>query len=348
MDADFLIIGAGVAGLSAAQALCQAGARVTLVDSGTCGGEASWAGGGILSMLPPWDYPEEVARLALRGAALFGAWADDLRQSTGIDPEYAVSGMEILPPFDREKARAWCAAHGMPLTEQDNGTLFLPEVAQVRNPRLLRALRARVEELGGHILERCPVHKLLVREGRVRELEAACGELKADHYILSAGAWTREVLGEHAMDLNITPVRGQMLLYKFDAPPLQHIMLQEHFYLIPRADGHLLAGSTSEDAGFDKSTTEEAKEMLMARTQALLPQVKGMEPVRHWAGLRPGSPENIPAIGPHPHLANLYVNSGHFRYGVTMAPASTEILINDLTGKPQPFDVTPYRKRWGA
>lgn len=297
-------------------------------------------------MLPPWAYPDAVARLALRGAALFGPWADELRTSTGIDPEYHASGMKILPPFDRATALAWCDSHGMKHEVKDNGALFLPEVAQVRNPRLLHALRARVEQLGGRILERCPVLEITVREGRVQGLQTACGDLVADGYIVTAGAWSREVLGAHALSLDVHPVRGQMLLYKLDAPPLAHILLHQDFYLIPRADGHLLAGSTSENAGFDKSTTAQARAMLAARAQSHLPQLKGMEPVRHWAGLRPGSPENIPAIGPHPQLANLYINSGHFRYGVTMAPASAEILLNEITGKSQPFDVTPYRTRW--
>ncbi|MBU1775436.1 MAG: FAD-dependent oxidoreductase, partial [Gammaproteobacteria bacterium] len=150
------------------------------------------------------------------------------------------------------------------------------------------------------------------------------------------------LLGEHALHADIKPIRGQMLLFKFDTPPLPHIVLQGETYLIPRRDGHLLLGSTREDVGFDKSTTPEAGEMLLQRGIALLPALRGMPVVRHWAGLRPGSPGNIPTIGRHPLLPNLYINSGHFRYGVTMAPASVEILLNTIDGTPQPFDVSPY------
>jgi glycine oxidase len=134
-----------------------------------------------------------------------------------------------------------------------------------------------------------------------------------------------------------------MLLFKFDAPPLPHIVLQQGMYLIPRRDGHLLVGSTLEDVGFDKSTTNAARDMLLQRASVLLPALQSMPVVKHWAGLRPGSPDNIPAIGQHPRLENLYINSGHFRYGVTMAPASVEILLNKINGKLQPFDVSPYR-----
>jgi glycine oxidase len=112
--------------------------------------------------------------------------------------------------------------------------------------------------------------------------------------------------------------------------------------LIPRRDGHLLVGSTLEDVGFDKSTTVEARNSLWQRAQLLLPALREMSLLQHWSGLRPGSPHNIPVIGRHPQLENLYINSGHFRYGVTMAPISAEILLNELNGTSQPFDVTPY------
>lgn len=346
MDSDLLIIGAGAIGLCCAQALCRNGAKVTIVERGLCGGEASWAGGGILSPLCPWDYSDEVTRLAGRGAALFPALARELRDATGIDPEYETSGMQVLPPLDKPVALNWCRTHGVRAEEDASGGLYLPDVAQVRNPRLLHALRSRVETLGGRIVERCGVQEINVASGRVQKLVTACGEFSADTYIVAAGAWSKQVLGEHALGLEITPVRGQMLLYKFDAPPIPHIILQKDLYLIPRRDGHLLAGSTLEYAGFDKSTTAVALDDLSRRAAAILPQLRGMSPVRQWAGLRPGSPGNIPTIARHPRIENLYINSGHFRYGVTMAPASVEILMNELEGKSQPFDVTPYRTGW--
>ena len=344
MKSDVIIIGAGAVGLACAEALCARGARVTVVERGLCGNEASWAGGGILSMLPPWGYSDDVARLALRGAALFGPWAGALHSATGIDPEYEPSGMLVLPPLDLAKAEAWCAAHAFHAQrDPSSGGLLLPGVAQVRNPRLMRALRSRVEALGGRIVERCEVQAVITAEGRVSALQTTCGEFAADHIILTAGAWSRQVLGNHALHLDIAPVRGQMLLFKFNNPPIAHILLQGDLYLIPRRDGHLLVGSTMENAGFDKSTTAAARDDLRRRATAILPSLEAMPLVQHWAGLRPGSPGNIPYIGRHPTLANLYINSGHFRYGVTMAKASAEILMNELDGTPQPFDVSPYR-----
>ena len=317
---------------------------MTVLERGELGQEASWAGGGIMSPLCPWDYPEEVTRLALLGMARFERFTSELTARTGVDTEYMRCGMRVLPPFDPQVATDWCEAHDMRYELADD-SIFLPEIAQVRNPRLLRAMRERVVQLGGRIVEQCEVLGIETREGRVQHVRTSQGEFDADDYVLTAGAWSKALLGEHAQQLDIKPIRGQMLLFKFDTPPLPHILLQGDLYFIPRKDGHLLIGSTLEDVGFDKSTTEEARASMLKRAIALLPALQGMSVVRHWAGLRPGSNGNIPTIDRHPALENLYVNGGHFRYGVTMAPASAEVLLNKIFNKPQTLDAAPYRWR---
>lgn len=336
-----MVIGAGALGLATAEALLRQGASVAVLERGAVGRESSWAGGGILSPLCPWNYSDEVTRLALRGMSLFGELAGTLLRTTGIDPEYVRCGMLVLPPVDLQPARQWCAVHGMRAEQRGDG-LFLPDVAQARNPRLLQALRARVEQLGGRIVEQCEVKEIVAEAGQVKHLATTQGEFRADAYVVTAGAWSKTLLGTHALQVDIKPIRGQMLLFKFDTPPLPHILLQDDLYLIPRRDGHLLVGSTREDVGFDKSTTGEARAMLLQRASVLLPALRDMPVITHWAGLRPGSPGNIPTIGRHPQLVNLYLNSGHYRYGVTMTPASVEVLLNTINGTPQPFDVSPY------
>jgi len=364
VSADFLIVGAGAIGLTSAQAILQAGYSVTLVERGTVGQEASWAGGGILSPLCPWDYQESVTRLAQRGMDMFAGAAAMLHETTGIDPEYQRSGMMLLPPYQTELATQWCAQHHVALQQmnladhlsgyspgnlpgnlqehQDSG-LLLPEVAQVRNPRLMRALRARVEKLGGVILEQHEVRQFEIAGDRVIALQTTQGNLVADSYIVAAGAWSKTLLGEHALNIDIRPIRGQILLFKFDTPPFKNILLKQDLYLIPRRDGHVLVGSTLEDVGFDKSTTLAARDSIMKRVCEIFPDWHGLQPIMHWAGFRPGSPDNIPTIGLHPHLANLYANSGHFRYGVTMSFVSAELLLNEIEGRPQPCSVEAYR-----
>jgi glycine oxidase len=352
LKTDFLIIGGGAIGMTSAIALLEAGYKVALLDRGATGGEASWAGGGILSPLCSWDYTDAVTRLTQRSMGMFNDAAALLHESTGIDPEYQQSGMLLLPPFQDNRAATWCAEHKVTLRHaaldeyfpgMSGSGLFMPEIAQVRNPRLLQALRRRVEMLGGAILEQHEVQNFEIRGDRITGLQTSKGSLSADAYVLAAGAWSRSLLGEHAMGMDVRPIRGQILLFKFDAPPFPNILLQEKLYFIPRRDGHVLVGSTLENVGFDKSTTAEARTDLLQRVQALFPDWPA--PVRQWAGLRPGSPDNIPTISRHPRLANLYANCGHFRYGVTMSFACAELLLGEIEGRPQPFSVSEYRWR---
>jgi len=348
---EFLIVGAGAVGLTSALSLLQSGYRVTLVERGMAGQEASWAGGGILSPLCSWDYSDAVTRLAHLSMDRFAEAAASLQSATGIDPEYQCSGMLILPPYQTEQAAEWCKQHHVELRQVNleeqlkgrNGeALLLPNVAQVRNPRLLAALRMRVEMLGGVILEQQEVRKIEVSNDRVTALHTEQSNLAADGYIIAAGAWSKTLLAKHALNLEVRPIRGQILLFKFDTPPFRHILLKKNLYFIPRNDGHVLVGSTLEDVGFDKSTTTEARDSLVARACEIFPEWRDIKPIRHWAGFRPGSPDNIPVIGRHPQIFNLYANTGHFRYGVTMSLASAELLLNEIDGKAQPIPVAEY------
>jgi len=222
----------------------------------------------------------------------------------------------------------------------------MPGVAQARNPRLVAALRAAVLKLGGTILPQCGANAVRASSGRVIAVETACGEFAADRLVLATGAWAGLGLSGLAGVPQTRPVRGQMLLFKLEPGTLDTILYRRGLYLIPRRDGHILVGSTLEDVGFDKSTTAETRRSLQANAASLLPQLAEMQPLQQWAGLRPGSPDNIPVIDRHPDFDNVYVNTGHFRYGVTMAPASIELLADLIEVRIPALDPAPYR--WQA
>ncbi len=345
MNPSVLIVGSGVSGLSVAVAMLEQGLSVMLLDRGEVGGESSWAGGGIVSPLLPWNYPEPLTQLALRSMTAYPAWIADIEAHSGLEAEYWRCGMEVVGAGDADAASAWCRTHGMALHARDHA-LWLPEIAQVRNPRLVAALCTAVLKLGGLIRTQCAVEAVRAESGRLTAVTTSQGVFEADRFVIASGAWSGIALPGMDGVPNVRPIRGQMLLFKLAPGVLDRILFRNGLYLIPRRDGHLLVGSTLEDAGFDKSTDAETRRRLHADATELLPMLEGLEPIRHWAGLRPGSPGNLPVIDRHPDFANVFVNTGHYRYGVTLAPASAELLLDLMNGTPPVLDPAPYR--WQA
>jgi len=329
-----------------AMELIQHGYRVTIVErnqiASQTSGESSWAGAGLVFPLLPWMYRDAVSHLALAGANLYPSICEQLLNATGIDPELTPCGMMIRPPFDEKVALQWC--HYNQVTYEKIGdNLLLPQVSQVRNPRLLQALKQWLILHGATLLENTQL--LPIQEkNQLDSWETSTGEtLHADTFVVTSGAWSYELLKQTAATLNIKPMRGQILLYQLPTDTLPHILYQDGFYMLQRRDGHVLAGSTLEDVGFDTGTTESARMEMQAKAEAMLPELKDSPILKHWSGLRPGTTDNLPTISQHPSIANLYLNTGHFRYGVTMAPASAKIVTSLIMGKPPLLEPMPYR-----
>jgi glycine oxidase len=352
MHLDLLILGAGVNGLLSALQLARVGLRVGVVERGEPGRESTWAGAGILSPLLPWDYGAEVNALCARGVALWPGWIEALRDAGGVDPEYSVCGMWVHAVADRPRALAWCRAHGWRaeapssapavVADADDG-IWLPDVAQVRNPRLARALTEACVAAGVRLWPNTPALGWDVRGDSVAALRTSAGMLTADRYVVCAGAWSRDLLPEAPALPEIHPVRGQMLLFRAAPGLLPCVLYRDGHYLVPRRDGLILAGSTLEHVGFDKSVTTEALAELREFALGTLPALEHADLVGQWAGLRPGTPDNVPCIAAHPRLHNLFLNSGQYRYGVTMAPACAELLADLILERPPRLDPIPYR-----
>ncbi len=354
---DFIVVGGGLLGMLVARELAGAGARITVVERGEPGREASWAGGGILSPLYPWRYPAAVTALAAWSQRVFPALAETLRAESGVDPEWTRSGLLLLEADERGPAKAWAArwsAHVQilsapvaaemepALASLTHAALWMPEVAQVRNPRLLRALRASLERRGVQVESDAEVTDFITQGDTVSGVRSTRGDFRAGGVVVAGGAWSGRLLEKLGIPLAVTPVRGQMLLFR--APPglVRHMVLAQGHYLVPRRDGRVLAGSTVEYVGFDKSTTKAAYAELRAAAIALVPALESAPIERHWAGLRPGSQSGVPTIGPHPRWRGLYVNAGHFRNGVVLGPASARLLADLILARPPCVDPTPY------
>lgn len=357
--ADFIIIGGGLIGMLSAYELAQSGASVVIYERQSTGTESSWAGGGILSPLYPWRYPDAVTALARWSQEHYPSLAEQLSINTGIDPEWQQSGLLMLNIDDKVRVQAleWADCQHYTMTSPSDAevralqpgigdftenSLWMPAIAQLRNPCLLKALRKQVESMGVAIHEHMPVTGIVSDEGKVYAIECGSQRIIADKVIVTGGAWSSEILKNLGVEIPVEPVRGQMLLFRAEPEMLSRIILSDEHYVIPRRDGRILVGSTLEYTGFDKSTTEHAREELMAHAFRIFPPLERYQIERHWAGLRPGSKDGIPLIGCVPGHNGLYVNTGHFRNGVVMGFASARLLADLLLERAPSVNPTPY------
>ena len=347
-----VVIGGGVIGLTVARALVQRGVReVCLIERAALGTEASFAAGGILAPQAEADGRDEFFELACRSRELYFDFATTLFEETGIDVELDTTGTLYVAlnegdEIEIEKRFEWQSKAGLAVekltarearelepcirearpgaAETLRGALLFPRDVQVENRRLLNALVNSVSASAIKVVTHSNVESLIVVHGQIKGVQTSRGFVSAPKVIVAAGTWSSMI--EHAHTPKIEPVRGQMIC--FDAKPqlTRHVIYSPRGYLVPRRDGRLLAGSTSENAGFTKQVTGGGISSILAHASEISPKIESLPIVDTWAGLRPRAADGLPVLGPCDEIDGLVYATGHYRNGILLAPVTGELI----------------------
>lgn len=354
--AEVVIIGGGVIGLMIARAVAQRGVRdVMLIERGSLGAEASHAAGGMLAPQAEADRADEFFELGCQSRDLYPALARQLFEETGTDIDLDTTGTLYLAFTDRDEQELeqrfeWQSRAGLSIVRADatevrrwepaiaanvRAALYFPKDIQVDNRRLLTALITANERLGVRLINDTNVESVGCEHSRITGVETSRGFVSTTQVVLAAGAWTSLIptaaADQHMPQVRVEPVRGQMLCFQTSPRLARHVLYSPRGYLVPRLDGRVLAGSTTESAGFAKQVTASGVHAILSHALEISPVLASLEIAGTWAGLRPRAEDDLPVLGPC-EIEGLFYATGHYRNGILLAPLTGQLIADAIVG----------------
>lgn len=342
---DVLIVGGGIQGLAIALELQQHGASVVVL-SRNFEQAASHAAAGMLAPHAESLPLGPMSTLCQRSLQAYPAWVQKLEGLTGRSVGYWPCGI-LAPQFEpptatpeSTPAAQWLSAAGLPtyqagLHPELAGGWWFPEDGQVDNRALVQALQLAVQDLGIPVHAGVAVTGLQQQQGRITQVLTSAGEFRADQIVLATGAWSSELV-----PVPVFPKKGQMLSLRGaqsgQDQPLRRVLYGENVYIVPRQDGRIVIGATSEAVGFTPFNTPAGVHQLLGNAMGLYPALADLPLEETWWGFRPATPDQMPLLGPGP-ATNLTLATGHYRNGILLAPITAQLITQALLGQPDPL-----------
>jgi glycine oxidase len=344
--ADTIIIGGGIIGLTLALALRGRGAGVIVIERSEPGREASHAAAGMLAYCDPHN-PAVLRPLMQASARLYPEFVDELEDESGVRIDFRQEGTIA---FDADGAPACPEARRLSRDEVRQldpavGDLemraeFWPE-ASVDPRTVIAAAIGAAKHRGVDVIHGTNALEVTIERNRAAGIRTDKARFAAATVVNCAGAWAGEV-STGLTPIPTRPVKGQMLsVAPAEKNFLRHVVRAPEVYLVPRSDGRLLIGATVEEAGFDKRVDARTIQQLHHSAVRLIPAVASARILEDWAGLRPGTPDNLPILGPT-SLPGYFVAAGHFRDGILLAPITAKVMADTMAGGGCGFDLTPF------
>jgi glycine oxidase len=349
-------------GCAVALRLAQRGLRVTVIERGIPGAEASSAAAGILGPQMEAEGPGPLLELGLRSRALYPALASELHEATGIDVGYTKSGVLAVALTDQEEAelaarRTWqttrglrvetlgaAAAHELEpaLGAEVRGALRFVDDAHVSARELARAFSQAAAAAGATFLQGRYVRRVLVAGSAVTGVELDGETLPAAVVVVAAGSWSALVEGGGIPAQVVRPARGQMVAIETRPPLFRHVVsVHGRGYLVPRRDGTVLAGSTVEMAGFRKEVTVGGLAGILGMARTLVPALAEAPVTSTWSNFRPFTEDHLPVLGYTP-IEGLVLATGHYRNGILLAPITAWSIAELIATGQSAVDLTPF------
>ena len=360
---EIVVIGGGVIGLVIAWRLSHNGHRVTVLERGQIGREASWAAAGMLAPHCELDQPDAFFELCQKSLEAYPAFISALKQETGYAIDYITNGtiFPALSDGDQQKLEIRYKRQkeaGLPvellsakasrrlepnLSCHVQMALRYPADHQVENRDLIRALTQAIRQLGGIIHEGTAVKRILTDQSQVIGVQADSVSWETSHIVNATGSWARYLDGvPNTVRPPIRPVHGQILsLATGDAWPFRHTIYSSKTYLVPRSNGRLLIGATVEESGFRKEVTVEGILQLFHGALRLAPALRSYPFEATWSGLRPTTSDSLPILGPTA-VKGLYVATGHYRNGILLAPITGDLMADMIENQSIPSLMKPF------
>jgi glycine oxidase len=353
------VAGGGLIGCAIAWRLAQRGAGVHVIESARPGMAASWAAAGMLAAMLETDHVP-MRTLAARSSARFPAFVQELHEASGIDAELLLTG-KLDIAFSENELTALRARYGSSLpdgvhelsrdaardlepaiADDASGALFSEHDASVDNRKLARAAWVAATNAGVEFTSGSSVREVLCSRNGFEAAMLSTGErLGADAVVVCAGAWSSAIRGL-PQRLPVVPIRGQMLALEQLPRALHRMVMTSDCYIVPRTDGRVLVGATVERAGFDPRTTAHGIAELLVAALRVVPALRDATLVETWAGLRPGTSDDLPILGHDPRASGVYYATGHFRNGILLAPITADVMAALVMGDVPPADITAF------
>jgi glycine oxidase len=359
-----LVIGGGIVGNAIGWRLAAAGLEVTILERGRAGQEASWAAAGMIAPQAEAEGPGPFLRFCVEAKQAFEALLPQLVAQSGIDPEYDDHGGVVYVALNDEeraelsKRAAWQRAAGLRVEEISGGqaralapalsseviyALSFPHENRVENRKLTQAYLIAALKAGATIVEETRVDAIETRGGAFCGVRLhGGGLLEADAAINAAGSWASLIRGIEADNIDVHPVRGQIVCFETQPNAIGPAIFSLRGYAVPRRDGRLVTGSTREQAGYSKYVTLEGMERIVRGVKDMLPSLSGMRFREAWAGLRPATSDFLPVLGPSPTIPGFYYAAGHFRSGILLSAITGQVMEAMVTGGKPGVDVSAF------